>query len=281
MISRSAGARARQSIIWVFLAILVIWTLLPFIWSLSTSFKSRVEVYRSPPTLLPREATLDGYRGVFGFPNFYRYVFNSAYLAFGSTVISIVLSVFAAYSFARYRFPARNLLLLLILVPRLLPRVSLVVPLYDTFARIGLLNTYTVLMVSYVSVAVPFTTWILLGFVKNIPISLEESARMDGASLFQILMKIVFPLSVPGIVVASVFSFRQAWNELPFVLAFTTGSKVRTLPYQLFQIKDALGLQDWGVLNAYTVLTIVPIILLYLLFEKRIIRGMMQGAIKS
>jgi ABC-type glycerol-3-phosphate transport system permease component len=154
------------------------------------------------------------------------------------------------------------------------------VPLYRLFAAIGILDTYTVLLISYTATAVPMATWILAGFFKDIPISLEESARLDGANLFTILYKIIIPIALPGLITVIIVAAVQSWNEFPFVLAFTNSARMRTLPYQLYLMQDALGIQDWSLINAFSMVTIIPIIFVFLMFQKRVINGLVGGAVK-
>lgn len=262
------------------LLLFLVWTLLPLIWSLSASFKPVLELYARPPTLIPREFTWASYQGVFAFPGFWRFLFNSIVLAIGSTLMAITVATLAAYAFARYAFPFRHLLLLAVLVPRIIPRAALVVPLYGLFANMGILDTYTVLLVSYTATAVPLATWILTGFIKGIPVSLEESARLDGANLFQVLYFIVLPMAWPGLVTVIVVAAVQSWNEFPFVLSFTNTSAMRTLPYQLYLLRDTLGIQDWSLINAFSIVTIVPIVTVFLIFQRRVISGLVGGSVK-
>ena len=270
----------REALLTLPVLVFLIWTLLPLTWSLSASFKPVLELYMRPPTLIPREFTLANYQGVFAFAGFPRFFLNSVVLAVGSTFMAVVVSTLAAYAFARYAFPFRHLLLLAVLVPRIIPRAALVVPLYGLFANMGILDTYTVLLISYTATAVPLATWILTGFIKGIPPSLEESARLDGANLFQVLYYIVLPMAWPGLVTVIVVAAVQSWNEFPFVLSFTNTADMRTLPYQLYLLRDSLGIQDWSLINAFSIVTIVPIVTVFLIFQRRVISGLVGGSIK-
>lgn len=269
----------RRNLYWIPLLVFTVWSLLPIIWSISASFKGAIDVYASP-RLIPEHPTLDNYVRVFTYPNFSRYLFNSLFLSLTSTVLAVAVSSLAAYSFARYNFRLRNVLLVAILIPRILPRASLIVPLYRMVEQAGLLDTYIALIIAYTATAIPFATWILTGFFAAVPKELEEAAATDGASMWQRIRHIVLPIAVPGLVTVAVFSLREAWNEFPFVLALTTSSEIRTLPYQLFLLRDAIGIQDWPLLNAFTIVTILPILLLYLRFERNIVSGITQGALK-
>ena len=269
----------RRNLIWVPLLVLLTWSVVPVLWSLSASLKTPLELYQSP-RLLPEQATLGNYARVLAWPGFWRYLFNSTMLALVSTAFALVISSLAAYGFARYAFRFRHLLLILILVPRILPRASLIVPLYQLVERFGLLDTYAVLVITYTATAIPFATWILTGFFAAVPKELEEAAAMDGATIAQRLWRVVLPIAAPGLITAAVFSLREAWNEFPFALAFTTSMEMRTLPYQLFLLRDSVGIQDWPLMNAFTIVTILPILLLYLRFERYIVSGLTSGALK-
>jgi ABC-type glycerol-3-phosphate transport system permease component len=268
-----------NNLYWLPLIVMTLWTVLPLIWSFSASLKGPIEIYENP-YIIPAQPTLENYADVFTYTNFWRYFFNSAFLAITSTTLALVISLLAAYAFARYAFWARNLLLLAILVPRILPRASLIVPLYRIMESVGLLDTYTALIVTYTATAIPFSAWILTGFINAVPRELEEAAATDGANLWQRLRHVVVPVSVPGLLTVSVFAMREAWNEFPFVLSLTTSSEIRTLPYQLYLLRDSTGIQDWPLMNAFTIVTILPILLLYVRFEKNIISGLTRGALK-
>jgi ABC-type glycerol-3-phosphate transport system permease component len=264
----------------ILLLVLLIWSLFPILWSLSTSFKTPLEVYKVPPSLLPEDPNFSSYQKVFAYSGFWRFMLNSTILAVASTLLAVTVSILAGYAFARYTVKFRNLLLLAILIPRIFPRASLIIPLYRMAVSLGLLDTYFFLIITYAATAVPLATWILSGFFTTIPKALEEAASIDGAKPWQVILYVIVPLSLPGILTVSVFSLREAWNEFPFVLAFTTSSAMRTLPYQLYMLRDSMGIQDWPMLNAFTLVTILPILLLYLRFEKQVVSGIVSGAVK-
>ncbi|MDF1523928.1 MAG: carbohydrate ABC transporter permease [Trueperaceae bacterium] len=263
---------------WIPLIVLVAWSLVPILWSFAASLKTPLEVYRA--NWIPEDPTFANYRELLGSASFWRYFGNSAFLALTSAAIAVFCSVLAAYGFARYAFRFRNLLLVAILIPRILPRASLIVPLYELVERLGLLDTYVALILTYTATAIPLSTWILIGFFHAVPVEFEEAAAIDGATLWQRLWRVVVPIAVPGMVTVGVLALREAWNEFPFVLALTTGADKRTLPYQLFLLRDSMGIQDWPLVNAFTILTIVPILILYLIFERRIVSGLTSGALK-
>jgi ABC-type glycerol-3-phosphate transport system permease component len=274
------GRLMGDNLIWLSLLLLLVWVVIPMFWSIMSTFKTPIEVYRTPPSIFPDRLLLDSYRRVLTYPGFARFFVNTLYLAVTSTLLTVVISTWAAYAMARYAFPLRNLLLVLILVPRIIPRISLVIPLYGLVVRLGLLDTYTALIITYTATAIPFATWIMTGFFQTIPKDIEDAARIDGASLWQIMWRVMIPMALPGIITVGVFSVREAWNEFPFALSFTTSAEMRTLTYQLYLMRDTMGLEDWPLLNAFAILTILPILIVYLRFEKRVVSGLISGAVK-
>lgn len=192
----------------------------------------------------------------------------------------LAISILAAYGFARYAFRFRHLLLLLYLVPRIIPRVSLIVPLNSLMSDFGLINTYWVLFITYTASAIPLATWILVGFFGSIPKEIEESATIDGANMWNRLRRVILPIAWPGVVTAGVLCIREAWNEFAFVLALVNETSMRTLPYQLYMLKDSMGVQDYAVYNAFTILTVLPLLVVYLLLERRVVDSIVSGAVK-
>ncbi|MEO1091807.1 MAG: carbohydrate ABC transporter permease [Pseudomonadota bacterium] len=261
------------------LTFLVIWTMVPIAWALLASLKDPLEIYEST-TFLPRDPSLQAYWTVLTMDGFGKWMFNSILVTVVATVVPLALSIIAAYAFARYLFPFRHLLLLLYLVPRIIPRVSLIVPLNDLMTDLGLINTYWVLFITYIASAVPLATWILVGFFKAVPREIEESATIDGAGFWRRLRHVILPIAWPGVVTAAVLCIREGWNEFSFVLALVTESGMRTLPYALYTLKDSMGVQDYALYNAFTVLTVLPLLLVYLLLERRVVESIVSGAVK-
>ena len=264
--------------LWFGGAILFIWTIGPLLWALLATFKTTSEIYAGG--FLPRTLELRAWGDLFQLDGFWRFAFNSFYVTTVSTIFAVIISIVAAYAFARYAFRWRHVLLFFILVPRLVPRVALIVPLYLMFAEVGLIDTYTVIIIMYTASAVPLATWTLIGFFAAIPKELEEAAAIDGATLARRIYYIVLPLAVPGLITITVVSFVESWNEFPFALAFLQDTEMRTLPFQLFSLESSLGLIDWPLISAFALFTIIPIILLYLRFEKLIVSGLTAGAVK-
>ncbi|RGP37090.1 carbohydrate ABC transporter permease [Pseudotabrizicola alkalilacus] len=267
-------------LIWFTLTFLVIWTATPIIWAILSSFKDPLEIYESK-SLLPEVWRLDAYRKVLSMPGFGTWLMNSIIVTVVATIVPLILAILAAYGFARYAFKFRHVLLLLYLIPRIIPRVSLIVPLNDLMSDLGLINTYSVLFITYIASAVPLATWILVGFFGSIPKEIEESATLDGANMWNRLRHVMLPMAWPGVVTAAVLCLREAWNEFSFVLALVNQTDMRTLPYQLYMLKDSMGIQDYAVYNAFTILTVLPLLLVYLLLERKVVDSIVSGAVKS
>ena len=144
----------------------------------------------------------------------------------------------------------------------------------------GLLNTYTALIITYTMTALPFAVWILSGVFQSIPKEIEESAFVDGAQLVQTMFRIMIPIASSGVITVIIFTVREAWNEFPFVLSFTNSARMRTLPYQLYMFRDTLGIEDWPLINTFAFITIIPILVVYFIFSKKVTNGIVQGALK-
>jgi multiple sugar transport system permease protein len=274
-----ASLRVRRVLVWVPLAILVVWTVLPVLMTLSISFKSRADVF-ADPGLIPSEPTLDAYERVIARQGFRGAFINSVVVGLGTALLTVALAVPAAYAFARFRFRGRHLLLLFTLIPRLIPGLGLMVPLYRLAATLGAIDKRTTLIVVFTGTVLPLAVWLLVGFFQQIPRDLEEAASVDGANLFARIRYIVLPLAVPAMITIGVLSFREAWNEFNLVLALTQSPGKRTLPYELWLMTDTTGFQDNPGEAAFAMLTLVPFIFLYLRIERYVVGGITSGAIK-
>jgi len=196
---RKAARLVINNLVWIPVIILSAWALTPLIWALSASFKTRIEIYQAR-TFLPANPSLRAYGEVLSSDGFWNFTYNSTFVSIVSTFLATAIGILAAYAFARYAFRWRHILLILILVPRIIPRVSLVVPLYHMIVSFGLLDTRLALVITYTATAVPFVTWILASFFATVPKSLEDAATIDGASLWQTLFYVMIPVAWPGII---------------------------------------------------------------------------------
>jgi len=275
-----AFKRVSNIIAWCFLALMMVWLFLPLVWSVTTTFKTAIETYRVPVKILPENLSFHNYIKILTDESFPRYLFNTVYLTVVTTLLTVIISIWPAYAFSRMKFKLQHILLLFIMIPRLIPRISVTIPLYKIIVSAGLLNTYTALIITYTMTSLPFAVWILSGVFQSIPKEIEESAFVDGAQLIQTMFRIMIPIASSGVVTVIIFTVREAWNEFPFVLSFTNSAKMRTLPYQLYMFRDTLGIEDWPLINTFAIITIIPILVVYFIFSKKVTSGIIQGALK-
>jgi multiple sugar transport system permease protein len=269
----------RQILLWIPLILLILWTLVPFFITVMISLKTRGEVFGST-SVLPNDPSLDAYREVIERPGFRGAFLNSVLVGFGTTLLTLALATPAAYAFARFNFRGRHLLLLFTLIPRLVPSLGLMIPLYQLAVTLGALDKRLTLIVVYTGMMLPLAVWLLVGFIQQIPPSLEEAASVDGAGMWARIRYIVMPLSLPALITIGVLSFREAWNEFTLVLVLTTSPGKRTLPYELYLMQGIQGIQNYPAEAAFTVLTILPFILVYSRIEKYIVAGITTGSVK-
>jgi ABC-type glycerol-3-phosphate transport system permease component len=267
---------------WVYLPVLILLaiTVVPFFWMIVSSFKNLAELYHIPITWLPKQATLANYQKVLFDSNVPRYFWNSTVVSLGSTIIALIFATPAAYGFSRFEFKGRSVWQMLILMSHLLPSAALIVPLYIVLGYLNLLNSLIGLILVYLVLTLPLAIWMLTGYFKSIPVELEEAAIIDGASRWTILLRIMLPLSLPGIVVIFLYSFVATWNEFIFALSFANDSSVKTLPIGLAEFSTEYD-TDWGAVMAASVIMSLPIAAIFLGLQKVFVGGLMSGATKG
>ena len=278
---RPAGGKLRRGIRQTLLAIpliaLVVWTVAPFLVTLSVSFKERAEVFANPG-LIPASPNLDAYREVLASESFIDSFLNSLIVGVGTTLLTLVIGVPAAYAFARFNFRGRHLLLLFTLLPRLVPSLGLMVPIYRLAVAAGLLDKRFTLIIVYTGMLLPLAVWLMVGFFQQIPREIEEAANVDGASLWGRLRYIVAPLASPAMITIGVLAFREAWNEFTLVLVLTSSPGKRTLPFELYLMQGIEGIANFPGEAAFTLLTVLPFILVYTRVEKYVVAGLVTGS---
>ena len=262
------------------LAVIAIGAVLPLIWVLKMSLITRAELYQSPPTLLPQDITFDHYRTVFGDTAFRRGFLNSVIIAGATTLIALVLGALAAYPLARLRFRFRTALMTGILALAFFPSVAIIAPLFVEFRSIGLLNTYVAVIQTDTVFALPLTVWILTAFFRQLPRDLEDAAKVDGASTLQTFRLVIVPLAAPGVVTAGILTFIFAWNEFLFANTFLFDETRWPVTVVIPNFATQYSI-DYGAQAAATVLVTVPLVLLVLLFQRRIVAGLTAGAVKG
>ncbi len=261
--------------VWILIVAVLVVMLFPFYWMILTSFRSQVD-NTSPVPVWFFEPTLDNYRNVIQRNDFLRYTWNSFVIAFLSTGFGLVLGLPAAYSIARFK---QNGLALAILVARLTPYITYLVPWYIAFRQLRMIDTFTALTLTHLIVGLPLIVWIMISFFEDVPRELEEAAFVDGASRLSTFFRIVLPISGPGIVAASILAFIFSWNQFLFSLVLS-GPNTQPVPVAVFNF-ISYGQIDFGGLGAAAVLITLPVVLLTLFIQRYIVTGLTMGAVKG
>jgi len=264
---------------YLLLAAFIVFLLFPFYWTFVTSIKTSAELYSQTVTYWPAMPSFESYKRLFSEYNFLKPMGNSLLVAALTTLISVTVSVLAAYSFSRYRFKGRKFLMSMFLTNNMFPTVLLLIPLYAIMRKIGILYTPASLILSYTTFTIPFSIWLLSGFLDDLPLSLEEAAMVDGANRAQAFLKIILPILMPGIVATGAYVFMTSWNEYTFAVMFTNQAN-RTIPVALKNLIGQLGV-EWGMLTAGGIITIIPVVIMFFFAQKRLISGLTAGAVKG
>ncbi|WP_212754662.1 carbohydrate ABC transporter permease [Nakamurella aerolata] len=258
----------------------LIW-LFPVYWMLNTAFKPRSEVSTATPLFWPRAATLDNFRVAIGQTSFLTNLRNSVIVVGGTLLLAIAVGFLAAAALTRFRFRGRRAIMVGILAVQMLPATALLIPMFQVFERLGLLGTYIGLILAYVGLVLPFSVWVIRGFFLTIPAEIEEAARIDGASTWTILTRILFPLVAPGVIATSIFSFITAWNDYLIAYTFMQSEQNYTLPVWLASFKTPLTGTDFGGQMAASVLFSLPVVVFFLAIQRKLVTGMSAGAVKG
>ena len=254
--------------------------LFPFVWIVLTSIKPPNEIITLTVRFFPSKITWEHYKDVFVSLPFFIYLRNSMITALASSLLSLGISTSAAYSVSRFRFKGRTLVMLLFLTLNMFPVVLLLIPLYVTFLRLRLLNTYFSLIIAYATNAIPFSCWMLTGYFNSIPSELEEAAMVDGCTHGGAFVRITLPLAVSAMAATLIYIFIYAWNEFLFAVTFTQSVSVRTIPVGLSTLIGQYTL-NWGLLAAGGVVSSVPVIILFMFIQKSMVAGLTAGAVKG
>lgn len=273
---QSRSTRLILTMLQILLAAVV---LLPFFWMLSVSLKPPTEPFAIPARLWPDSPTIDNYITAFR-PEFRTYFFNSLLVSLSTVVITVTLGLLAAYSFSRAQLAAMSLLVGLVVLAQMFPHSAIIIPIYKMMRGAGLLNTYWSLILAYVSVTLPVAIWMLRGFLLKLPISLEESAAVDGATPLRVFWDIVVPLSRPGLIATAVYVLIVTWQEFLFALSFTSTKEMRTLPVGLNDFIGQYGIR-YGELMASSVMVSLPVMAVFFFLQRYFVAGVTAGAVKG
>ncbi len=270
---------ASKTLTYLFLSLFVFMVAVPLYWMVTTAIKTNKELYEDF-SYFPRQMTLENFTRVIVREGLLTNIRNSFTVATGTTIITVIVSAMAAFSITRYRYRGRDWIGRIILFKYLLPSAMLFIPLYVIVTALGLGNTQQGLALTYLTITIPFCTWMLMGYFRSMPVELEEQAMVDGCTKFGALVRILLPLSAPGLVASAIFSFTLSWNEFLLALVITMDQSTMTVPIKLSMM--VVGDQYiWGQLMAGAVLASVPVAILYFIGQRFVVQGLAAGAVKS
>ncbi|MGB3310804.1 MAG: carbohydrate ABC transporter permease [Nodosilinea sp.] len=278
------GISWMRVLLWVAIAFTVIFSLAPVLWQVLTSIKTNAAITADSVVYFPSldQLTFDHYLDLFRRNQFYVYMFNSALIAIVSTLLCLALGSPAAYALARLRIPGEQIILALVLVVTLFPYILLFLGLLEVVRAFGLANNYLALIIPYTAINLPLTILVMRSFFQQLPKDLEDSARVDGYNTLQMLGRIVLPMTLPALVTTGILAFIFAWNEYLFALTFMTREEMKTIPVAAAQLGGTTLFEvPYGPLAAATVVGTLPLVLLVLFFQRRIVQGLTSGSVKG
>jgi trehalose/maltose transport system permease protein len=259
-----------------------VYALFPFYWALRSAFTKESELFRTPVEYIPRDPTTENFTNVLSSDFFLRALLNSTIVAGAVTLIALVLGSLAGYALGRFRFRGRSAVLYVMLSMTIFPQIAILGALYTMINRFELYDTLQALVLSYMILVLPFTVWVLTSFMRALPRDLEEAAYVDGASPLQTFYRVMLPLVAPGLVTAGLLAFIAAWNEYLFALSFTQTPERYTVPVAITSFTgESRFEQPWGQIMAAVVVVTVPLIVLTLVLQRRILAGLTAGAVKG
>jgi N,N'-diacetylchitobiose transport system permease protein len=277
-VSARSARRTGWNVVGVALFVVMVF---PVFWMISTSFKPTDEINSQTPTWFSGHPTLQHFADAIHKPFFWDSVKNSVIIVVIAVAISMVLAFLAAVALAKYRFTGRKLFIILMIGIQMLPGAGLIIPLYVVLARYHQVDTLTGVIVVYISAVLPFSVWTLRGFILGIPKELEEAAMVDGSTRLGAFVRILLPLVAPGLVATSVFAFITSWNEYIFARILLNDQSKQTVTVWLSYFLGTSRNTDWGALMAASTLTAIPVVVFFLLVQRRIAFGLTAGAVKG
>jgi trehalose/maltose transport system permease protein len=270
----------KSILFYTLVVVVVIFSVFPFYYAIVTSFRSGQELFN--PSVFPTSFTTGNYFSIFKEQPFGLNILNSVIVATSVVILSLIIAVTASYALARIHFRGRGLLLMTILSVSMFPQVAILSGMYELIRSMGLYNSLPGLIIPNTVLTLPFTVWVLTTFMKELPKELEEAAVVDGASPLTIVRRIFLPLMWPAMVTTGLLAFIGAWNEFLFALTFTLSNEVRTVPVAIALMSGATEYElPWGNIMAASVLVTVPIVVLVLVFQRKIVAGLTAGAVKG
>lgn len=254
--------------------------LFPLLIIFFSSFKSEAEIFSQTTTLLPQTIDFSSYADQFKNGNILKSFFNSFIIAIFSTVLSLILSIPCAYGIARFKIPFKKSILLVFLMTQLLPTSLILTPLFIMFTKLKIINSYIGPIIATATISIPFTILIMRTIFIRMPKELEEAGKIDGCNPLQIFVKIFLPISKPGLITAASFSFIMAWNDLIFSMTFNNKENLRPMTAGIYHFITTYGTQ-WNRIMAYSVLLVLPVVVIFVLLQKYIVGGILEGSVKG
>jgi trehalose/maltose transport system permease protein len=278
--SRTTKKLIGRGAFYLFLVVIVFYTVFPFYWAIVSSLKTGSELFKVE--FWPSAPAWDNYVAVFREQPFGRNILNSVFVAVSTVLLSLSLAVAAAYALGRIQFRGRTTLLFVVLGVSMFPQIAVLSGMFELIRALGLYNNLLALTLSYMIFTLPFTVWVLTTFMRELPKELEEAAIVDGAKPYTIVTKVFMPLMGPALATTGLLAFIAAWNEFLFALTFTLSSEMRTVPVAIALISGASSYElPWGNIMAASVIVTVPLIVLVLIFQRAIVSGLTAGAVKG
>lgn len=266
---------------YLFLVVFIFLVMFPFLWILLSSIKPVADLFGNrafqPFTSHP---TLENYKSVFVNHPFGRYLLNSLIIAGVTTIYTVIIASFAAYAIARLEFKGKSFILGLVLSISMFPQIATLSPIYIFLKNLGLTNSYLGLIIPYTMITLPLSVWILVTFFRKIPFDLEEAAKIDGAGIMQTFIRVIFPLALPGVFTTAILAFIAAWNEFLFALVINTEPDYMTVPVGIALFQGQFTI-PWGEISAATVVVTIPLVIMVLIFQRRIVSGLTSGSVKE
>ncbi|WP_295841900.1 carbohydrate ABC transporter permease [uncultured Microbacterium sp.] len=252
----------------------------PVLWMLSSSFKSNTQIFELPPRLITDTFSLDAYISIFTNPETVRFFINSYVVAGAVTILTLLVAIQAAYAFSRFEFRGKRIVNVIIVSVQAVPPITLLIPYFGLMVGLGLYNTYPGLIFTYMVFTLPYAIIMMTGYFNTLPKELDEAVRVDGAGSFTALWRVLVPISIPGIVSVGIYTFMIAWNEFLFALTLTRTIDMRTVPIGI-QLLMGQHSYEWNQIMAMSILGSIPVLVLFLFFQRFFISGLTAGSVKS
>lgn len=275
--TRRIGSKA---LVYILLFCGVIFASFPILWLISISMRANGEVFATPPSFIPKVITLEAYRKIFSNPEKIRFFVNSYFVAMTVTLVTLFISMLTAYGFSRYEFKGKKIINMIIIGTQTVPPIALMIPYFGLMVAFKLYDTYGALVLTYLALTLPYGILMMTGFFNTIPKSLDEAVLIDGGSRLLTLFRVIVPISLPGIVSTGLYTFLLSWNEFLFALTLTKSNEMATVPIGI-QLLMGQHSYEWNEMMAMSFLGSLPIMILFLFFQKYFLAGMAAGAIKD